>query len=69
MLTLHGYWRSTASYRVKIALRLKDLEVVHKPVSLKTGAHLKPEAMRRYLKRLYLSLKLKMGTALRNSLR
>ena len=25
-LQLHGYWRSSASYRVRIALSLKELE-------------------------------------------
>jgi maleylacetoacetate isomerase len=34
MLTLHTYWRSSASYRVRIALQLKGLEYASKPVHL-----------------------------------
>lgn len=31
---LHGYWRSSAAYRVRIALSLKGIEWAHKSVSL-----------------------------------
>lgn len=34
-MTLYGYWRSSASYRVRIALGLKGIEVEHKAVNLK----------------------------------
>ena len=37
MMTLHGYWRSSASYRVRIALALKDVEVKHVSVNLREG--------------------------------
>ena len=40
MITLHGYWRSTASYRVRIALGLKGVE--RRPVLamlLQSGSH------------------------------
>ena len=40
MMTLHGYWRSSASYRVRLALGLKGIEVNHQAVTLKSGAHL-----------------------------
>jgi maleylacetoacetate isomerase len=40
MMTLHGYWRSSASYRVRIALALKNVEVAHEFVNLKTGQQL-----------------------------
>jgi len=40
MMTLHGYWRSSASYRVRIALALKGVEVKHHAVNLKTGEQL-----------------------------
>lgn len=40
MMTLHGYWRSSASYRVRIALALKGVEVQHKFVNLKMGEQL-----------------------------
>ena len=38
MITLHGYWRSTASYRVRIALGLKGLDYRHATHDLRTGA-------------------------------
>lgn len=34
MLTLHTYWRSSCSYRVRIALHLKGLEYESRPVHL-----------------------------------
>ena len=37
MLKLYGYWRSSASYRVRIALALKGIEVEHIPVNLRVG--------------------------------
>jgi len=37
MITLHGYWRSSASYRVRIALALKGVEVKHVAVNLREG--------------------------------
>ncbi len=36
-LVLHGYWRSTASYRVRIALALKGLAFEHVAHDLRTG--------------------------------
>ena len=38
MITLHGYWRSTASYRVRIALGLKGLDYAQATHDLRTGA-------------------------------
>jgi maleylpyruvate isomerase len=37
-LSLHGYWRSTAAYRVRIALNLKGLAYTQVPHDLRTGA-------------------------------
>jgi len=37
MMKLHGYWRSSASYRVRIALALKGVEVEHIAVNLREG--------------------------------
>jgi maleylacetoacetate isomerase len=34
MMKLHGYWRSSAAYRVRIALNLKGVQVEHCPVHL-----------------------------------
>lgn len=42
MLRLHGYWRSTASYRVRIALNLKGLDYQQVTHDLRTGAHQDP---------------------------
>jgi maleylpyruvate isomerase len=36
-LKLHGYWRSTAAYRVRIALNLKGLDYSNSPVDLRGG--------------------------------
>ena len=36
-LVLHDYWRSSASYRVRIALNLKGLTYQTRPVSLIAG--------------------------------
>ena len=38
-MELYGYWRSSAAYRVRIALNLKGLEVCHRAVNLRTGEH------------------------------
>jgi maleylpyruvate isomerase len=42
---LYTYWRSSASYRVRIALRFKGLEVDHRAVNIAPGAteQLRPE--------------------------
>ena len=40
MMVLHGYWRSSASYRLRIALGLKGIEVEHRAVNLKAGEQL-----------------------------
>ena len=38
-LVLHDYWRSSAAYRVRIALALKGIEVERRAVDLLTGEH------------------------------
>lgn len=38
-MILHGYWRSGAAYRARIALNLKGLSYDQKGVDLRTGAH------------------------------
>lgn len=37
-LRLHGYWRSSAAYRVRLALALKGLDYDQHPHDLRTGA-------------------------------
>jgi maleylpyruvate isomerase len=51
-MILHGYWRSGAAYRTRIALALKGLDYELQGVDLRTGAHksevfvaLNPQAM------------------------
>lgn len=39
---LYGYWRSSAAYRVRIALNLKGLDYDQKSIDLKTGANNSP---------------------------
>ena len=34
MMKLYGYWRSSASFRVRLALYLKELEFEYHPVHL-----------------------------------
>ncbi|MFC4699858.1 maleylacetoacetate isomerase [Glaciecola siphonariae] len=47
-LTLHGYWRSSASYRVRIALNLKQLDYEYVPVHLvNNGGEQKSDAYQR----------------------
>lgn len=43
MIRLHDYWRSSASYRVRIALGLAGLAWESRPVNLLEGAHRSPE--------------------------
>lgn len=41
-LVLHNYWRSSTSYRVRIALALKGLDYEYVPHHLRHGEHLEP---------------------------
>lgn len=42
-LRLHGYWRSSAAYRVRLALALKELDYDQHPHDLRTGAQGAPD--------------------------
>lgn len=42
MMKLHNYFRSSASYRVRIALNLKGLDYDYLPVHIARGEHLAP---------------------------
>ena len=46
-IILYDYWRSSASYRVRIALNLKGLAYRAVPVNLLTRDHLTPEHLKR----------------------
>jgi maleylacetoacetate isomerase len=41
-MILHGYWRSSATYRVRIALNWKGLAFETVPLDLRVGAHRDP---------------------------
>ena len=45
-LVLHGYWRSSPSWRVRIALAWKGLPYRHAPVNLLAGEHRAPAHLR-----------------------
>ncbi len=42
-LVLYSYFRSSASYRVRAALHLKQLPYITRAINLKSGEHLEPE--------------------------
>lgn len=42
-MILHGYWRSTAAYRVRIALNWKGLDFTGSPIDLRAGAQRSPD--------------------------
>lgn len=68
MMTLYGYWRSSASYRVRIALELKGVEVNHVPVNLREGEQLLSEHSQRNPQGYLPVLELEDGTRLTQSL-
>jgi maleylpyruvate isomerase len=41
-MILHGYWRSSAAWRVRIALNLKGLSAEHRPRHLRRGEQREP---------------------------
>jgi len=67
-MKLHGYWRSSAAYRVRIALNLKDLTAEQVPVDLVAGAHHRPEHLARQPQGIVPVLELDDGTCLTQSL-
>ena len=68
MMTLYGYWRSSASYRVRIALGLKGVEVRHVAVNLREGEQRDDEHMSRNAQGYVPVLELPDGTQLTQSL-
>ncbi len=68
MITLYGYWRSSASYRVRIALNLKGIKARHVSVNLKSGAQHADEHQARNPQGYVPVLALEDGTTLTQSL-
>lgn len=68
MMKLHGYWRSSASYRVRIALAMKGVEVEHIAVNLREGAQSASEHRARNPQGFVPVLELEDGTELTQSL-
>lgn len=68
MMTLYGYWRSSASYRVRIALALKGIEVNHISVNLRNAEQSQEAHMARNPQGFVPVLDLGDGVQLRQSL-
>jgi len=68
MMKLYGYWRSSASYRVRIALALKGVEVEHIAVNLRGGEQGQSEHISRNPQGYVPVLELEDGTQLTQSL-
>ena len=67
-MKLYGYWRSSASYRVRIALALKGVEVDHIAVNLREGVQKGGAHMSRNPQGYVPVLELEDGTQLTQSL-
>jgi maleylpyruvate isomerase len=67
-MKLHGYFRSSAAYRVRIALNLKGLPVEHVSYHLRRGDQRQPEYVAMNPQGLVPTLELDDGTALTQSL-
>lgn len=68
MLTLYSYWRSTTSYRVRVALNLKGLSYDTVPVNLVAGEQRAPDYVARNPAKAVPTLVLEDGTVLTQSL-
>lgn len=68
MLTLYSYWRSSASYRVRIALALKDIDYNQVQVSLVDGGQDEPDYRALNPQGFLPALKLSDGTVLTQSI-
>lgn len=67
-MILHGFFRSTASWRVRIALGLKGVEAEHRYYKLRKGEQREPEYLKLNPQGLVPSLELDDGRALTQSL-
>lgn len=66
-MKLFGYWRSSATYRVRIALELKGLEFDYEPVNLLRGEQNSPDFLKRNPQGLVPALLTEEGQALTQS--
>lgn len=67
-MQLHGYFRSSASWRVRVALNLKGLAVTHVPHHLRRGEQRAPDYLALNPQGLVPALELDDGTVLTQSL-
>ena len=67
-MELYGYWRSSASYRVRIILALKDLDYAYAPINLLHGAQSDPAHHARNPQELVPALRTDEGEMLTQSL-
>ena len=67
-MRLHGYFRSAASWRVRIALNLKGVQTIHVPHLLRRGAQRAPESLALNPQGLVPALELDDGIVLTQSL-
>jgi maleylacetoacetate isomerase len=67
-MKLYGYFRSSAAYRVRIALQLKKLEVAQVSLHLRKGEQRNPEFLKRNPQGLVPALELDDGTLLTQSM-
>ncbi|HEY9094303.1 MAG TPA: maleylacetoacetate isomerase [Hydrogenophaga sp.] len=67
-MKLYNYFRSSASYRVRIALALKGLPYTYEPVHLVKGEHRQPDYAEKSADRLVPVLELDDGTTIAQSM-
>ncbi|MEZ5705477.1 MAG: maleylacetoacetate isomerase [Burkholderiaceae bacterium] len=67
-MKLYNYFRSSASYRVRIALALKGLSYTYVPVHLVKGEHRQPDYAEKSADRLVPMLELDDGTTIAQSM-
>lgn len=67
-MTLYGYWRSSASYRLRIALNMKGVEYTYRPINLVKGEQRSEAHLKRNAQGFVPVLELEDGTYLTQSL-
>ncbi len=67
-MRLFGYWRSSATYRVRIAMELKGLQFSYEPVNLLKGEQRSPAFLKRNPQGLVPALETEEGSVLTQSI-